>query len=143
MSLDPRISLVTLGVEDVALSTAFYERLGWAKSSASQEAVTFIQLKGTVLGLFSRAALAEDAHVENTPKGFSGVTLAHNVASERGVDAVYKFAISCGATPVKAPEKVFWGGYSGYFADPDGHLWEVAYNPFFPLDAQGHIVLPE
>jgi predicted lactoylglutathione lyase len=134
---------VTLGVEDVARSTGFYERLGWKRAEASQESVTFIQLKGTVLALFSRAALAEDAHVENTPKGFSGVTLAHNVASETGVDAVYKFAISCGATPVKQPEKVFWGGYSGYFADPDGHLWEVAYNPFFPQDASGHIMLPE
>jgi uncharacterized protein len=142
MSLDPRISLVTLGVEDVARATEFYQKLGWTKSSASQDAVTFIQLKGTVLGLFSRASLAEDAQVDNTPKGFSGITLAHNVSSERGVDAVYKFAISCGATPVKDPEKVFWGGYSGYFADPDGHLWEIAFNPFFPLDAQGHIVLP-
>jgi uncharacterized glyoxalase superfamily protein PhnB len=135
--------LITLGVEDVARATAFYERLGWKKSSASQDAVTFIRLKGTVLGLFSRQSLAEDAHVENTPKGFSGVTLAHNVTSERGVDAVYKFALSCGATPVKAPEKVFWGGYSGYFADPDGHLWEVAYNPFFPLDKEGHVVLDD
>ena len=143
MSLDPRISLITLGVEDVARATAFYERLGWKKSEASQENVTFIQLKGTVLGLFSRQSLAEDAHVENTPKGFSGVTLAHNVTSERGVDAVYKFALSCGATPVKAPEKVFWGGYSGYFADPDGHLWEVAHNPFFPLDKEGHVVLDD
>jgi len=143
MSLDPRISLITLGVEDVVRATAFYERLGWKKSAASQENVTFIQLKGTVLGLFSRQSLAEDAHVENTPKGFSGVTLAHNVTSERGVDAVYKFALSCGATPVKAPEKVFWGGYSGYFADPDGHLWEVAHNPFFPLDKEGHVVLDD
>ena len=143
MSLDPRISLITLGVEDVALSTAFYERLGWKKSAASQDAVTFIQLKGTVLGLFSRQSLAEDARVENTARGFSGITLAHNVTSERGVDAVYKFALSCGATPVKAPEKVFWGGYSGYFADPDGHLWEVAYNPFFPLDKEGHVVLED
>jgi catechol 2,3-dioxygenase-like lactoylglutathione lyase family enzyme len=131
MSLDPRISLITLGVEDVARATAFYERLGW-KKSASQDTVTFIKLKGTVLGLFARQSLAEDAHVENTTKGFSGITLAHNVTSERGVDAVYKFALSCGATPVKAPEKVFWGGYSGYFADPDGFLWEVAWNPRFP-----------
>ena len=143
MSLDPRISLITLGVEDVARATEFYEKLGWKRSSASQEAVTFIQLKGTVLGLFSRQSLAEDAHVDNTPKGFSGVTLAHNVASERGVDAVYKFALSCGATPVKKPEKVFWGGYSGYFADPDGHLWELAHNPFSPLDENGHMVLPD
>jgi catechol 2,3-dioxygenase-like lactoylglutathione lyase family enzyme len=141
MSLDPRISLVTLGVDDVARATEFYEKLGWKKSPASQDSVTFIQLKGTVLGLFSREALAHDAQVENTPKGFSGVTLAHNVASERGVDAVFKFALSCGATEIKKPEKVFWGGYSGYFADPDGHLWEIAYNPFFPLNAEGHVVL--
>lgn len=142
MSIDRRISLITLGVEDVARSTAFYEKLGWTKSEASQDTVTFIQLKGTVLALFSRASLAEDARVENTSRGFSGITLAHNVTSERGVDAVYKFAISCGATEVKKPEKVFWGGYSGYFADPDGHLWEIAFNPFFPLDAEGHVVLP-
>ncbi|MBX9455771.1 MAG: VOC family protein [Rhizobium sp.] len=141
MSLDPRISLVTLGVDDLARSTAFYEKLGWKRSPASQETVTFIQLKGTVLGLFAREALAHDAGVENTPKGFSGVALAHNVSSERGVDAVYKFALSCGATPAKTPAKVFWGGYSGYFADPDGHLWEIAFNPFFPLDKEGHVVL--
>jgi predicted lactoylglutathione lyase len=141
MSLDPRISLVTLGVADVERATAFYERLGWKKSVASQDTITFIQLKGTVLGLFSREKLAEDAGVENTQPGFSGITLAHNVASARGVDAVFKFAVACGATPVKQPEKVFWGGYSGYFADLDGHLWEVAYNPFFPLDKEGHVVL--
>ena len=98
MSIDRRISLITLGVEDLARSTEFYERLGWKKSSASQEGITFIQLKGTVLGLFPREELARDAHVENTPKGFSGVTLAHNVSSERGVEAVFKFALSCGAT---------------------------------------------
>ncbi|MCO6185760.1 VOC family protein [Rhizobium sp. L1K21] len=143
MSMDRRISLVTLGVEDVARATAFYERLGWVRSSVSQEAVTFIQLKGVVLGLFSRAALAEDAGVEDTQKGFSGVTLAHNLSSRAGVDAVYKFALSCGATSAKPPEKVFWGGYSGYFADPDGHLWEVAHNPFFEMNESGHLVLPD
>lgn len=142
MSLDPRISLITLGVEDVARATAFYERLGWKKSSGN-DSVTFIQLKGTLLGLFSRASLAEDAKVEDTPKGFSGITLAHNVSSERGVDAVFKFALSCGATEVKKPEKVFWGGYSGYFADPDGHLWEIAYNPFFKMNAEGHVILDD
>lgn len=143
MSLERRISIVTLGVADVAASTAFYERLGWKKSSASQEGVTFIQMKGTVLALFGRDALARDAEVADSEPGFSGVTLAHNVSSPTGVDAVIKFAVSCGATLVKAPHKVSWGGYSGYFADPDGHLWEVAHNPFFPLDEQGHVVLPE
>ena len=142
MSLERRISIVTLGVADVAASTAFYERLGWKRSSASQEGVTFIQMKGTVLALFGREALAKDAEVADTAPGFSGVTLAHNVSSPTGVDAVIKFAVSCGARLVKAPEKVSWGGYSGYFADPDGHLWEVAHNPFFPMDEQGHVVLP-
>ena len=131
MSLDPRISLITLGVEDVARSTEFYERLGWKKSGASQESVTFIQLKGTVLALFSRQSLADDAHIENTPKGFSGVTLAHNVESEAAVDAVVEQAVAAGATLIKKPQTVFWGGYSGYFADPDGHLWEIAHNPLF------------
>lgn len=142
MSLERRISLITLGVSDVARSTEFYARLGWTKSSASNDDVTFIQLKGIVLGLFSRASLAADADVENTPSGFAGMTLAYNVSSEIGVDAVVKFAVSCGARLVKAPEKVFWGGYSGYVADPDGHLWEIAYNPFFPQDEHGHVILP-
>lgn len=143
MTLVPRITMVTLGVSNVAEATAFYERLGWKRSSASQESVTFIKLRGTVLGLFSRASLAEDAGVENTEPGFSGVTLAHNLDSEAEVDAAFDFALSCGATAVKKPEKVFWGGYSGYFADPDGHLWELAYNPFSPLDAEGQMTLPE
>lgn len=142
MSLERRISLITLGVADVARSTDFYARLGWTKSSASNGDITFIQLKGTVLGLFSRASLAEDAHVENTPAGFSGVALAYNVSSEIGVDAVVKFVVSCGGTLVKAPRKVTWGGYSSYVADPDGHLWEIAFNPFFPQDEHGHVVLP-
>ncbi|MEZ5811683.1 MAG: VOC family protein [Rhizobiaceae bacterium] len=142
MAFDRRISLVTLGVADLARSTEFYERLGWTKSPASQDSVTFIKLKGTVLGLFSRASLAEDAGVEDSKPGFSGVTLAHNLSSEAEVDEAYNFALSCGATAVKKPEKVFWGGYSGYFADPDGHLWEVAHNPFSPLDEDGHMTLP-
>ena len=142
MSLERRISLITLGVADVARSTDFYARLGWTKSSASNGDITFIQLKGTVLGLFSRASFAEDAHVENTPAGFSGVALAYNVSSEIGVDAVVKFVVSCGGPLVKAPRKVTWGGYSSYVADPDGHLWEIAFNPFFPQDEHGHVVLP-
>lgn len=141
--MDKRVSIITLGVEDVDRSTDFYEKLGWVRSSVSEKAITFIQLKGIVLGLFSRSALADDAGVEDRSKGFSGVTLAHNLSSEAGVDAVYKFALSCGATAVKTPQKVFWGGYSGYFADPDGHLWEVAYNPFFAMNENGHLVLPD
>lgn len=142
MTFDPRISMVTLGVADVAAATAFYEKLGFEKSAASQEAVTFFRMKGTVLGLFGRAALAADANVEDAGPGFSAVTLAHNLGSEAEVDAAYAHALACGATPVKPPEKVFWGGYSGYFADPDGHLWEIAFNPFMQNDENGFMQLP-
>ncbi|MBD8552982.1 VOC family protein [Rhizobium sp. CFBP 8762] len=143
MPIDRRVSLITLGVSDVSVSTAFYERLGWVKSSASQDAITFIQLKGTVLALFSRSALADDAGVTNTETGFSGVTLAHNLGSEAAVDDTFAEFVRSGAQPVKPPHKVFWGGYSSYVADPDGHLWEIAYNPFVPMDDDGHLVLPE
>lgn len=141
---DKRISIATLGVQDLAASTAFYERLGWAKSAASTESISFFQLKGIVLGLFPLGELAKDAGVEsnvNLEKGyFSGTTMAHNLASEAEVDGAMAFAVSCGARLIKKPEKVFWGGYSGYFADLDGHLWELAYNPFANFDDQGHLI---
>lgn len=137
---DKRISITTLGVKDLAVSTAFYERLGWTKSDASTDSISFIQLKGIVLGLFPLDELAKDAGVSNDKGRFSGTTMAHNLASEAEVDEAMAFAISCGATLVKKPEKVFWGGYSGYFADLDGYLWEVAYNPFATFDDQGHLV---
>ncbi|WP_246318759.1 VOC family protein [Peteryoungia desertarenae] len=124
------------------MSIAYHERLGWKRSSASNDQITFIQMKGLVLALFSRVALATDAGVEDGNCGFAGVTLAHNVPSDRGVDAVVRFALSCGARLVRKPEKASWGGYSGYVADPDGHLWEISHNPYFPLDHHGHIVLP-
>jgi catechol 2,3-dioxygenase-like lactoylglutathione lyase family enzyme len=144
MTLAPRISMVTLGVSDIAASTAFYERLGFKRSSASNDQVTFFHMKGTVLGLFGRDALAADAELEPTrPQGFEGAALAHNLASREEVDAAWAFAVDCGATPLKKPKEVFWGGYSGYFADPDGHLWELAHNPFMELDADGHMQLPE
>lgn len=140
--MEPRISLITLGVADVARSRAFYEALGFIASPASKAEVVFFQLGGLGLALFGRTALAEDAHVDSSSPGFSGITLAHNCRSEADVDRVFAHAISCGASVKKRPEKVFWGGYSGYFADPDGHLWEVAYNPFFPIDAEGRLHLP-
>lgn len=142
MSFDPRISMITLGVADLAAATAFYEELGFEKSSASQESVTFFKMKGTALGLFGRESLAEDAGVAEDGSGFRAVTLAHNLGSEAEVDAAYAHALACGATAVKKPEKVFWGGYSGYFADPDGHLWELAFNPFMENDENGFMQLP-
>lgn len=142
MSFDRRVSLVTLGVADVEASAAFYEKLGWKRSSASQGDIVFIKLKGLALALFPRGKLAKDVGVADTP-GFSGVTLAHNLESPAAVDTAFALALSSGAKCIKAPEKVFWGGYSGYFADPDGHFWELAHNPFSPLDEDGHMILPD
>jgi uncharacterized protein len=137
--MQPRLSLVTLGVADMKRARAFYETLGFVASLASQEGVTFFQLGGMALSLYGRAALAEDAQVTDSAPGFSGITLGYNCRSEADVDATIAHAITCGATLKKPAQKVFWGGYSGYFADPDGHLWEVAHNPFFPIDAEGRM----
>jgi hypothetical protein len=140
--MEQRLSLVTLGVRDMARARGFYERLGWRASSASNEAVTFFQAGGVVFGLYGREALAEDASVSPDGSGFSGVALAHNTQSREAVDAVIAEAEAAGGTVVKPAEDVFWGGYSGYFADPDGHLWEVAWNPHFPFDDAGNLVVP-
>lgn len=139
----PRINLVTLGVADIAASRAFYERLGFVASSASNPNVAFFDANGVALGLFGHDALAEDAHLNpSAASTFRGVSLAWNAASEAEVDKILAHAVASGANLLKPAQKVFWGGYSGYFADPDGHLWEVAYNPFFPLTAEGHLTLP-
>lgn len=140
--MEPRLSFVTLGVQDIARARAFYDRLGFKASEASNESVTFYDAGGVVLALFGRKALAEDAHVEDSAPGFSGVAIAHNVRSEGEVDQVIADAIAAGGRLIKPGQKVFWGGYSGYFSDPDGHLWEVAFNPFFPLDEAGRVQLP-
>jgi uncharacterized protein len=139
------IGLVTLGVEDVARSTAFYETLGWGRSSASQEgSVSFLAGGTVVLGLFGRTELAADARVDPEPAGAHGnVALAMNVASEAAVDAALAEAAAAGALITKPGQRVEWGGYSGYFRDLDGHLWEVAHNPFFELTAEGRVVLPD
>ncbi len=139
--MEPRLSLITLGVRDVARSRAFYEALGFKAGKASQESVTFLDAGGVVLGLYGRAALAEDATVADSAPGFSGVALAHNARSEADVDAVLAEAVAAGGNLVKPAGTVFWGGYSGYFSDPDGHLWEVAYNPYFKLGADGRVEL--
>ncbi len=129
--MKPRISMITLGVRDLAASVKFYEQgLGFPRMESPPE-VAFFTLNGTWLGLYGRAALAEDATVSADGQGFESFALAHNVPSEADVDAVMNQAVNAGATLVKPPQKVFWGGYRGYFKDPDGHLWEVAHNPFF------------
>jgi len=137
--MNPRISMITLGVRDLVASVAFYEQgLGFPRMESPPE-VAFFTLDGTWLGLYGRDALAADATVAPEGSGFESFTLAHNVHSEAEVDVVMRQAVEAGATVVKKPEKAFWGGYSGYFKDPDGHLWEIAYNPLFwvgPRDSE-------
>ncbi|WP_029134856.1 VOC family protein [Sedimenticola selenatireducens] len=128
--MKPRISMITLGVGDLEKSVRFYEDgLGFPRME-SPPTVAFFTLNGSWLGLYGREALAEDAQVSAQGSGFNSFTLAHNVESEAEVDALLAQAVSAGATLVKPGQKVFWGGYSGYFKDPDGHLWEIAHNPF-------------
>jgi catechol 2,3-dioxygenase-like lactoylglutathione lyase family enzyme len=133
--MKPKISIVTLGVRDFAASLAFYrEGLGFPTHNHTEgEEHVMFRLEGSWLSLYPRDKLAEDATVPDDGRGFSGVTLAHNVASKDEVDAVFAKAVARGARPVKPPQEVFWGGYSSYFADPDGYLWEVAFNPFTDL----------
>jgi uncharacterized protein len=135
------ITLVTLGVADLERSRAFYAALGWEAHEAN-EGVVFIQLAGQVLALFGIEALAEDMRQPRERLGTGAATLARNFATEAEVDAAFALALGAGATVLKRPEKVFWGGYSGYFADPDGHVWELAMNPFWPLNPDGTLTLP-
>jgi uncharacterized protein len=137
------ISLVTLGVADIDAAKKFYETLGWRDTPKSQTEVAFLQGHNIVLGLFGRASLAEDAQVDDTPTGFPAIALAVNLHSTDAVDEYFNRAVAAGATALKRPEKVFWGGYSGYFSDPDGHIWELAHNPFFRMDDNGKLDLLE
>lgn len=134
--MKPKISLISLGVTDLQESRAFYERLGFELfSEENTDNIVFLKLStpGMLLGLYPREALAEDCTVPNDGSGFPGFTLAHNVASPEAVDATLDEAVTAGAELVKPGQKVFWGGYSGYFRDPSGFLWEVAHNPFTDL----------
>ena len=129
--MQPRISMITLGVRNLAAAIEFYEHgLGLPRMESPPE-VAFFTLNGTWLGLYGREALAEDATVSPEGSGFESFALAHNVSSEKEVDEVVLQAVNAGASMAKQPQKAFRGGYSGYFKDPDGHLWEVAYNPHF------------
>ncbi|MEN9903660.1 MAG: hypothetical protein RLZZ555_225 [Pseudomonadota bacterium] len=140
--MHPHLSLITLGVIDLARSRAFYRGLGFVESKASQAEVAFFQAGGLALSLYGRDALAADAQVDPAGLGFAGFTLAHNVATPAEVDAVLQQAVANGARLVRPAEAAPWGGYRGYFADPDGFLWEVCHNPFFPLDERGGVQLP-
>jgi catechol 2,3-dioxygenase-like lactoylglutathione lyase family enzyme len=126
--------MITLGVRDFDKSLAFYQALGFPLHTFEEgQQFAMFRLEGAWLSLFPREQLADDASVQKDGSGFSGIALAHNVESPEEVDRVFAFALACGATSSKEPEQVFWGGYSGYFADPDGFLWEVAHNPFTDL----------
>lgn len=138
-----RVTLITLGVADLAAARAFYGRLGWVEHGQSQPGVAFYQMHGTVLALFGQAELAADQGRGDAVLGTGAVTLAQNFATEAEVDAAFAAALSAGGKLLKSPHKVFWGGYSGYWADPDGHVWEVAMNPFWPLMADGSLTLPD
>ncbi|EEW26616.1 VOC family protein [Rhodobacter ferrooxidans] len=138
-----RVTLITLGVADLAASRAFYARLGWREHGQSQPGVAFFQMHGAVLGLFGLGDLAADQGRPGVALGTGAITLAQNFASAAEVDAAFAVALAAGGKALKAPEKVFWGGYSGYWADPDGHVWEVAMNPFWPLAADGSLTLAE
>jgi catechol 2,3-dioxygenase-like lactoylglutathione lyase family enzyme len=141
--MEARVSIVTLGVKDLDRSLRFYrDGLGFPVSKASNDDVVFFRTGGIVVTLFPHEKLAEDAHVPAEGSGFRGIALAHNVREKAEVAAILATAQRAGATITKPAQDVFWGGHSGYFADPDGHLWEVAWNPHFPLGADGSVELP-
>jgi len=141
--MEQRISLITLGVSDLTRSRRFYEQgLGWQVSSSSNEQIVFFQVGSLALALYSRTALAEDAHLANGGDGFGGITLAYNVRRREDVDTILAEVQAVGARLLKPAEEVYWGGYSGYFADPDGYPWEVAWNPFWELREDGSVQLP-
>ena len=138
--MKPRINIITLGVENLERAVKFYEQgLGWTKSKTSSGDIAFFKLNGIVLALYPAHLLAEDAHVPFEKPGFSGVTLAYNTGSEAEVDTIIAEVEKLGATIIKTPQKVFWGGYSSYFRDPEGHLFEVVYSPFTEFDAEGNL----
>lgn len=138
--MEQRLSLVTLGVADLDQSLRFYEALGWKRGN-DNPSVVFFQLNGMILGLWSRSDLAEDAGLAPNERGFGGITLAYNARSKKDVDAVLAEAERAGARILKPAKDTPWGGYSGYFADPDGHPWEVAWNPGWTITRKGDMKL--
>ena len=140
--MEQRITLITLGVTDLDASRTFYERLGWKRSVAGAEGVAFFHAGGIVLALYPRQDLARDLGIAVESGTTSSISIAQNVRSRAEVDRVLEEAVSAGAKLLKPGADVFWGGYVGYFADPDGFVWEIAWNPHFPLDEEGRITLP-
>lgn len=141
--MEQRVSLITLGVSDLARAAAFYDRLGWKRSVRNAEGVVFYQCGGMALGLWARKDVAEDAGVEDDGGAFHGMALAYNTRSRDEVDAVLREAEAAGGKIMKPGQQTFWGGYAGCFADPDGFLWEVAHNEAFNMAEDGSITLPD
>lgn len=141
--MEQRVSLITLGVSDLARASAFYDRLGWQRSVRKAEGVVFYQTGGVALALWPREELAGDAHMSPEASGFRGMALAYNTRSREDVDRVLAEAKAAGGTIVRPASEAFWGGYTGYFADPDGFLWEVAWNPHWAIAEDGSITLPD
>ena len=138
-----RVTLITLGVTDLERSRQFYADWGWTPHPASQEGVYFYQMGGAVRALCGKTDLAADQGRAEGDLGTGAMTLAQNCRDDAETDEVFNAALKAGAHCLKTPEKVFWGGYSGYFADPDGHVWEIATNPFWPLSDDGGLTLPD
>lgn len=137
-----KLNVITLGVSDLAALLKFYrDGLGWKTAGDSSDSIAFFDMGGIVLALYPRKMLADDVSIPEQGSGFSGITLAYNAKSEEEVNQVFVQVEKVGASIVKPPHKVFWGGYSGYFADPDKHLWEVAYNPYWSFDERDHVVI--
>jgi uncharacterized protein len=139
-AMDQRLSLITLGVHDLGRARTFYEALGWRSGAGPDDDVVFFQMPGMIVALWDRTRLAEDSAVEDAG-GWGGVTLAYNTRDQAEVDAVIAEAGAAGATIARAPGTTFWGGYSGVFVDLDGHPWEVAHNPGWHIDDEGHVSL--
>jgi predicted lactoylglutathione lyase len=139
-----RLTLLTICVSDLAKSTAFYEALGFRRRARKAEGVAFFDAGGVILSLWTASEMAKDAGIAiETTKGFRDVSLAWNVASPAEVDSATARAVAAGARVLRKPGTVFWGGYTSYFADPDGHIWEVAHNPTFPMSEDGQLILPD
>ncbi len=141
--MEPRVSLITLGVADLARAAAFYDRLGWPRALRKAEGVAFYQVGGMALALWPRTELVKDSTTSDDGGRFHGMALAYNTRSRAEVDDVLAEAEAAGGTIVKPGQQTFWGGYAGYFTDPDGFLWEIAHNESFTIAADGRVTLPD
>ena len=142
MMTSQRVTLITLGVDDLERAKVFYGAMGWTPTREMEGQVVFYQINGMALGFFSKEGLAKEQHRPLAELGTGAVTLAQNMTSREEVNATFARAIAAGATPLAPPAPMAWGGYSSYYADPDGHVWETAHNPFWELNPDGSLTLP-